>query len=153
MGANAQFIATPLSGGANLTAANTRSDGVGTLGTDIFLVAGLDQAGTLYPLGGFIQRVSLMVGIGAPGSTVACVIRLFESTQLTNAVACTAANTKFIREIAVPVTAVGPSVGSPPIDIPLQKMLAKGTGILATTSVAQTAGTFWSVVPWNFGAY
>ena len=110
------FTNVPILDGVQLTAANTKSDGTGTIGTDIFL---LTTAGAN---GAWIGRIqfSASASVASTGTT-ATIARVFVSSVSSGAT--TAANTWMIREVILPaVTAAHPTIPTPPIDFPAVAM-------------------------------
>src|ERR1700675_5094698 len=77
----------------NGTTASARSDGVGTIGTDLL------KAFTAGANGSFISRARISAYATTPTTETATIIRLFLSTQASGAT--TAANTFLIQELGV----------------------------------------------------
>lgn len=122
---------------ALLTAANTRSDGNGTIGTDIFLVftAGAD--------GAFVEKIRLILtGTVAATSSGITVCRIFISTQAAGAT--TSANTYLYAEMALNAQSADSStVAVSPLDVPLGFRLDPNLTILASVHAAPVANTAW----------
>jgi hypothetical protein len=136
MSNNANFIATPSIASARITAANTSSQGGGTIGTDIFLT---DSTGAS---GGFIQSLRFSPTATAPTTTTATVARVFYSTQSSGAT--TNANTFLLGEITLPaIAADNASASAPVFDLPLNISLPTGLHILVTNHAAPAANTAW----------
>lgn len=128
--------ATPLVGSARVTAANTSSQGGGTIGTDIFLVASIGANGS------FIEKVRFSPTATAPTTTTATVARVFYSTQSSGST--TNANTWLIDEVALPATAADNATARAPCyDLPVNMSFQTGYHILATNHAAPAANTAW----------
>jgi len=129
-----------------ISAANTRSDGNGTIGTDIFLAA------TIGSNAGFVEAIEFLPHATAAGtSTTATVGRVFWSTQGSGAT--TSSNTNLIREVVLPsVTAASTSAANPAIAIPIGRAFSADAKILVTMHAAPAANTAW-VVTVYFGDY
>jgi hypothetical protein len=118
---------------------NNRSDGNGTIGTDIFLLfsAGAD--------GSFIQYVSFMpvTTTGGTGTnTAATVLRVYISTASSGATS--SSNTRLLGELTAGVVSAGNSTTAVnPLVLPLNFALQSGQHILVTTHIAHAANTSW----------
>ena len=125
-------------GNTRVTAANTSSQGGGTIGTDIFLAFTADPTN-----GSYVQRVRWSVTASAAGTaTTATVGRVFISTQSSGAT--TNANTFLWQEIALPtLTAASTSAATYPLEIPMNFVLPVGYNILVTNHAAPAANTAW----------
>lgn len=139
---NAQKIA-----GVEITAANTRSDGVGTIGTDIFLIgtpAGTDDA--------YLRYIALWPTASvAATSTTATVARAFLSTQSSGAT--TAADTHPIGERAlVSQSAANSTTASLPVIIQFNGPVPTGMSVLVTNHAAPATNTKWKAVA-HWGEY
>ena len=138
-------VKTPI--GPLITAANTSSQGGGTIGTDIFLVG---ITGTTD--GSFSQRIRFFPTATAPTSTTATVGRIFISSQTSGAT--TSANTMCIAEIALPVISADNSTSQAQyIDVPIAAGIEAGRAILATNHAAPAANTAWRAILLGFGEY
>jgi hypothetical protein len=136
MASTPNLLATPSIGSARITAANTSSQGGGTIGTDIFLV---ESAGVN---GSFIERVRFSPTATAPTNTTATVARVFYSSVSSGAT--TNANTFLLGEVTLPLVAAdNASASAPVIDLPLNMNLPTGFHILVTTHAAPAANTAW----------
>lgn len=133
--------------GVEVTAANTKSDGSGTIGTDIFLAATVDATN-----GGFVRDVTLWpTATTAATATTATVGRVFASTQASGAT--TAANTHPLGEATLASQSASNSTSAAyPVVIPINRALPAGTSILVTNHAAPAANTKWKAVV-NYGAY
>lgn len=145
MPANTQpiYTLTPKLGSATWlagTTANVKSDGAGTIATDILLVMTAGSAGS------FLNRVRLSAaGTTASTSTTATVGRLFLSTQ--SAGATTSTNTKLIAEIALASqTTDQPTVAIPFVEIPLGFYIPSTQSLLFSMHHAAAANTLWHAV-------
>ena len=120
-----------------VTAANTSSQGGGTIGTDIFLAFTADATN-----GSFIQRVRFIATATAPTSTTATMGRVFISSVASGAT--TSANTFLFQEIPLIVTAAdSATLAAQPIDIVLGFAIDPGFTILVTNHAAPVAATAW----------
>lgn len=121
-----------------VTAANTSSQGGGTIATDIFKAFTADATN-----GSYVRFVRLIPTASAAGTaTTATVARIFLSTQTSGAT--TSTNTWLIAEYTLPaVTADSTSAAVIWFDIPLNLSVPAGYTILATTHAAPAANTAW----------
>lgn len=120
-----------------ITAANTSSQGTGTIATDTFLVVTADATN-----GSWIETVRLIATATAPTTTTATVARIFLSTVASGAI--TSATAFLLAEVTLPATAAdNASTSVPPIDVPIQFRLPPGMTILATNHAAPAANTAW----------
>jgi hypothetical protein len=122
------------------TTANTKSDGVGTIGTDILL---LETAGAN---GSFLNKIRFSPAASvAATATTASVIRVFLSTQSSGAT--TNANTSLIGEIAAPAqTADQTTTATNYIEFPLGFAVPSGISLLFSMHHAAAANTSWQGV-------
>lgn len=119
-----------------VTAANTNSQGSGTIGTDIFLV------GTVGASGSFVDRVRFSPTATTPTTTTATVGRVFYSTVSSGTT--TNINTFLLGEITLSATAAdNASTSAPLFDLPININLPSGTSILVTNHAAPAANTTW----------
>ena len=128
-----------------VTAANTSSQGGGTIGTDIFLVF------TAGANGNFLREVRWLLGEStiATAST-ATVGRLFLSSQSSGST--TSANTHLLQEIALASQTPSSTVPGLPIVMPLNIIVPTGYSLLATCHAAPAAATQWKAMAFG-GAY
>lgn len=133
--------------GVEITAANTKSDGSGTIGTDIFLAATVDATN-----GGFVRDVTFYPTATVAGtSTTATVGRVFASTKSTGAT--TPADTHPMGEVTLAAQATdSTSAATYPLVVPINRPLPPGTTILVTNHAAPAANTRWKAVV-TYGAY
>ena len=133
--------------GVAVTAANTKSDGSGTIGTDIFLAATVDATN-----GGFVRDVTFWPTATTAGTaTTATVGRVFASSATSGAT--TATNTHPLGEVLLASqTADQSGVATFPIVVPINKPLPPGWTILVTNHAAPAASTQWKAVV-TYGAY
>ena len=131
------FAATAAATGVAVTAANTSSQGGGTIGTDIFLAytAGAD--------GGYVSKVRFMPTASvAATATTATVGRVFVSSVASGAT--TSTNTHLIAEIPLASqTAASTTTPVNPVDVPLNIAIPGGATILVTNHAAPAATTAW----------
>lgn len=122
------------------TTANTKSDGTGTIGTDMLLLLTAD---TTY--GTFVQKVRLSAQAGtAATATTATVARIYISTISSGAT--TNANTTLYAEVAcASQTADQTTTATAPIEIPLGIALAAGETLLFSMHHAAAANTSWGI--------
>ncbi len=130
-----------LKGSVLVTAANTSSQGGGTVGTDIFLAATCDATN-----GSFIQRVRWIPTATTPTATGATVGRVFLSTIASGAT--TSANTWLWQEIVLPITSADNATAAVNFfDIILGFAIPSGTQtILVTNHAAPAANTAWRAI-------
>jgi len=121
-----------------LTAANTKSDGAGTIGTDIFLAFTADSTnGSLVEYVRFVPTATV-----AATATTLTTARIFVSSLASGAT--TAANTTLLKEVQLPVqTADHSTTPTNEIDVPLNIRLPASYTILVTTHVVPVANTGW----------
>lgn len=148
MGAIPQFTKNGKVGAVAITAANTSSQGGGTIGTDIFLAFTADATE-----GSWVSFVRFMPTASVAGtSTTATVARVFLSTQASGAT--TSSNTHLIAEVALPsVSADSASVAQSPIDVPIGVRLPTSMTILVTNHAAPAANTAWKATVFEAGDY
>lgn len=120
-----------------VTAANTSSQGGGTIATDIFLAFTSDATN-----GSFIQRVRWIPTATTPTSTTATVGRVFVSSIASGAT--TSANTFLWAEVPLAVIAADNATAVVTfIDVILGFALAPSQTILVTNHAAPAANTGW----------
>jgi hypothetical protein len=135
-----QFTDTGVMGTVRITAANTSSEGGGTIGTDIFLVFTADATD-----GTFLEFVRFIPRATAPTNTNATVARVFVSTQSVGAT--TSANTNLIAEVTLPQVSADNAAGAVQwFDVPVNQRIPAGQSILATTHGAPAAATSWGAM-------
>lgn len=123
-----------------VTAANTSTQGGGTIATDIFLAATADATN-----GSFIQRVRWIPTATAPTTTTATVGRVFISTVASGVT--TSANTWLWFSVVLPAVAADNAASADyPIDIPFGFALDPGYTILVTNHAAPAANSAWRAV-------
>ncbi len=126
-------------GSVLVTAANTSSQGGGTIGTDIFLVFTADATN-----GSFVDFVRAIATATTPTTTTGTVLRIYASSVTSGAT--TSANTYLLAEVALPATgADNASTQGNPLDIAINLRLPAGWTILATNHAAPAANTAWRV--------
>lgn len=130
------FTEAPDVGHVAVTAANTRSDGNGTIGTDIFLAysAGAD--------GSYISKVQFStVGATAATASTATVGRVYLSTQSSGATT-PGTNTWLLGEVSLASqTTASTTTPTVPNTIPLNIAIPTGYYILVSTHHAPAANT------------
>lgn len=135
------FTATSNISAATISAANTKSDGSGTIGTDIFKAFTADATN-----GSYVSniRFSLTASVAATAST-ATVLRVFISNITSGAT--TNANTHLFTEVAV-ASQSGANSGTATyqIEIPINRFLPASWTILITSHAAPAANTVWEGV-------
>jgi len=120
-----------------VTAANTSSQGGGTVGTDIFLAFTADATN-----GSFVRRVEWIPTATTPTTTTATVGRVFLSSVASGTT--TSANTRLLAEVILPATGADNATQAVfPVSIPLDIVLAPGETILVTNHAAPAANTAW----------
>jgi hypothetical protein len=134
------FTAVPDFGGnvwTSSTTANTRSDGVGTIGTDMLLLY------TSGAEGSFLNKIRLQpVALVAATATTATVARLYISTVTSGAT--TASNTRCIGEIALPTqTAAQTTTATNFVELPLGFAIPTGYTVLMSMHHAAASNTAW----------
>lgn len=135
------FGLTPRIGTGNITttATSTRSDGVGTVGTNLFL------AFTAGPSGSFIQKVRFFSVASAPTTGVATVLRTFYSTVGTGTLVATDA--ALLGEISVGALASANATNATNFyDLPLNFAVPANTFILVSQHTAQTTNQNWTAM-------
>lgn len=120
-----------------VTAANTSSQGGGTIATDIFL------AFTAGANGSYVDKLRFIAtGTAANTATTATVARVFISTQAAGAT--TSANTFLYQEVTLPVvTADSSTAAGNAFDVPFGFRLPANVTILVTNHAAPAATTAW----------
>lgn len=138
MAANIQpiFTLTGNFSSVRITAANTSSEGGGTIGTDIFL------AFTAGANGSYVESVQFMPTATAPTTTTATVGRVFVSSKSSGATANT--DTFLYQEVPLPASAADNTASAVnPITIPLNFVLKSGQTLLVTNHAAPAANSEW----------
>lgn len=138
---NPIFTLTPNVSGAAPSAACTKSDGTGTIGTDVFkaFTAGLN--------GSFITRVRCIpVATAAATATTATVGRVFMSSK-TSGATVGGSDTFALGEVTLPLTTAD-SASAPvnPIEILLNMAIPATYTILVTNHAAPAANTSWQML-------
>lgn len=123
-----------------VTAANTSSQGGGTIATDIFKAATADATN-----GSFVEFVRWIATATTPTNTTATVGRVYLSSVTSGAT--TSANTYLVAEVALPVVAAdNATTAGNAIDIALNLRVPAGWTVLATNHAAPAANTAWRLV-------
>ena len=127
---------TPNISSVLVTAANTSSQGGGTVGTDIFLAytAGSD--------GSYVRKVRFIPTASTPTTTTATVGRVFISSVNTGSTAST--DTFLHAEQTLPaIGAANASTGVSHFDVIVEEPLEAGQTILVTNHAAPAANSAW----------
>lgn len=121
------------------TTANTKSDGTGTIGTDMLLAFTADAT-----YGAYVEKVRIQAqGSTASTPTTASVARIYISSQ--TAGATTNSNTWLWREVRLnSVTVDQPTAALSYTDVDLDFSLPPGYTILVSMPHAAAAGTSWA---------
>lgn len=135
------FSVTPNVGGVAPSAACTKSDGTGTIGTDIF------KAFTAGANGSWVSKVRFNAVATAAGTgTTGTVARVFASSKASGGTTG-GADTFLIGEVALPVTtADSSSAPTSPIEVPINFALPPGWTILITNHAAPASSTSWQAL-------
>ena len=129
-------VGTPVA----VTAANTSSQGGGTIGTDIFKAFTADATN-----GSYVREVRCMATATTPTTTTATVARVFISSVTSGAT--TNANTHLIGEIVLPaIGADNASSATSSFTIPLNIALPASYTVLITNHAAPAANTQWKFI-------
>jgi len=123
------------------TTANVKSDGTGTIGTDMLLLCTSEST-----YGSFVQKVRLTPQAGtAATATTATVARIYISSVTSGST--TNANTTLFAEVALPSqTADQTTTATVPIEIPIGLALKAGETLLFSMHHAAAANTSWGVI-------
>ena len=123
-----------------VTAANTSSQGGGTIGTDIFKAFEADATN-----GSYVRELRWNLGEStiATAST-ATVGRVFISSVTSGAT--TSSNTHLIAEVALASQTPSSTLPGVPVVIPLDFALPPGYTILVTNHAAPAANTHWKAI-------
>ena len=124
-------------GSALVTAANTDSEGSGTIGTDIFVAFTADATN-----GSYVERVRWIPTATTPTTTTPTVGRIFLSSRTSGPT--TSANTFLFQEVALAaLSADNSTTPNNFYDIVLGFALPPGWTILVTNHLAPAAGSAW----------
>ena len=127
-------------GAVAVTAANTSSQGGGTVATDIFLAFTADATN-----GSYVRDLVWTLGESTINTaSTATVARVFVSTVGSGAT--TSSNTHLLAEVALASQTPSSTVGMTPIVIPLNFILPAGYFILVTNHAAPVANTQWKAL-------
>jgi hypothetical protein len=120
--------------------ANTRSDGNGTIGTDIYKCFTADATN-----GSWVSRIRFSLVIsGALTASAATVHRVYVSNKTSGAT--TQADTWLFQEVAAPSQTPTSTSGMNFIEIPLMFALDPSYTILVSSHVVNTANTDWTAI-------
>jgi hypothetical protein len=130
------FSVTPRTSSVRVSAAQTASDGTGTVGTNVFLAftPGVD--------GSYLQRIRFSLSESTM-STASAAATLRVSIATTNTGTLTTANTFLYQEINAAAQTPTTTASSYPIDIPLNFAIPSDQYVMVSTSVAANANTAW----------
>jgi hypothetical protein len=131
------FVGGGLVSSKAITAANTASDGSGTIGTDIFLLYTYSKP--------YVRVINVAVTASVAATTSnATVIRLFNSSQHTNGDTTSSANTYLLSELFVPARTAAHSTNAIPSLILASRFRPAGY-LLVTSHVAAATNTAWQI--------
>lgn len=134
------FSKAGLFGSVAVTAANTSSQGGGTIATDIFLAFTADATN-----GSFVRELNWVLGESTISTaSTATVGRIFISTAGSGGT--TSSNTHLFREVALVSQTPSTTLAAVPIVIPLNFILPAGYFILVTNHAAPAANTHWKAI-------
>lgn len=135
------YTGTPEIQGVVIGTQNTRSDGNGTIGTDIWLAFTADATE-----GSFVSKIRFNpIASVAATATAATVLRVFIADVTSGAT--TSSNCRLFQEIpAGAQTAAQTTTATFFHEIPLNFGLKAGQSILVTTHVANNANTNWQAL-------
>jgi hypothetical protein len=138
------YTLVPKRGSATLlpaTTANVKSDGAGTIGTDMLLAFTCHAS-----QGSYVSSIRFTpVASAAATTTTATTLRAFVSTQASGAT--TNANTYLIAEVAAAAQVADHSTNATfYLEVPINKALALSDTILVSTHVVPATSTAWQVL-------
>jgi hypothetical protein len=122
-----------------VTAANTSSQGGGTIGTDIFKAFQADATN-----GGYVRELRWSLAETTSTASTATVGRVFISSVTSGAT--TSSNTHLIAEVALATQTPSGTLPGVPVVVPLDFALPPGYTILVTNNVIPVANTHWKAV-------
>lgn len=131
------FTLTPNVGNVVIGTQNTKSDGTGTIGTDLW------KAFTSGANGSYLQKVRFNPTASAAATALAATtLRIFLSSVGSGAT--TTANTFLYQEIAAAAqTADQTTVATFPLEVPMLLAIPSGWFVLLSTHIANNANTAW----------
>jgi hypothetical protein len=137
------FVLTPNIGTATITSsttANTKSDGTGTIATDIL------KAFTAGSNGAYVSSVRFSPNASvASTATAATTLRVFLSSQTSGAT--TNLNTWLLQEIAAAAQTADVSTSATYyLEVPINRIIPASYTILVSTHVAANANTTWQAI-------
>lgn len=138
------FVKIPRSGQATITpstTANTKSDGTGTIGTDILKAFTADATN-----GSYVYSIRLCPTASSPATnTAATTLRIFWSSKTSGST--TNADTWLLAEVSAAAQVADHSTNATFfIEIPINKLLDPGFTILVSTHIAAAANTAWEAI-------
>jgi hypothetical protein len=138
------FTLVPAIGSATIlpaTTANTKSDGTGTIGTDILKAFTADATN-----GSYVSSVRFSPNASAAATTTtATTLRVFISSVTSGAT--TNLNTWLFAEVSAAAQTADHSTNATfPIEIPINRILPASYTILVSTHVVPAANTSWQAI-------
>lgn len=132
------FVLTPIISSVILSAANVKSDGAGTVGTDIFKAFTANATN-----GSYVSSVRLCpFASAAATTTTATTLRIFISSATSGTL--TSANNWLFAEVSASAQVAAHSTNATFfIEIPVNRILPASYTIMATTHVVPAASTGW----------
>ncbi len=130
--------------GVAITAANTKSDGAGTIGTDLFLVMTADATN-----GSFVDFVRFFPSATAASTTTTGTVgRIFICN--TNSGAVTASSCTCIGEVLLSsIVANSPTLTVNSVDFPVGVRIPASWTILVSNHSAPAASTAWKAIAFS----
>ena len=133
------YTGTPKVQGISVTAGSStnRSDGAGTIGTDMF------EAFTAGTNGSYVKEMRIKVASSAASTAWAAnVLRVYFSTATSSTGTVTSStDTRLITEVAIPAITAGSTVASSPdFIVPLNFAIQTGAHLVANAGSSWTAG-------------
>lgn len=141
---NPIFTLTPVIGTAAVTAANTRSDGNGTIGTDIYRVflAGTD--------GGFVNTIRFAPTASVAATALAATTFRVYLSSLSAGATTPGTNVWQIGELAAAAqTADQTTTATYYLEFPINRAIPANYTILVSMHIVANANTFWHVTGWG----
>ena len=138
MGGNAipQFTKNGVVGTVVVTAANTKSDGTGTIGTDLFLALTADTTN-----GTYVERVDFIPGASVAATTTTATVGRVYLCSVTSGTP-TVAQSRLLGEVALPAqSAANSTTAVQPASVMLGFRIPAGWAILVSTHAAPAANT------------
>lgn len=141
---NPIFTLTPTVGAASVTAANTRSDGNGTIGTDIYKVY------TAGANGAFFNSVRLAPTASVAATALAATTFRFYLCSIGSGATTPGTNVWQIGEMAAAAqTADQTTVATYFLEFPLNRAIPANYTILVSMHIVANANTAWHATGWG----